>query len=56
MLARELPNARLVQARSIAEWRLSPARLDAELCRFLAEVWTEGRVGLASVGGLPSVS
>ncbi|MCA9676196.1 MAG: alpha/beta fold hydrolase [Myxococcales bacterium] len=39
MLARELPDARLVRARSIAEWRLRPARLDAELCGFLDQVW-----------------
>jgi pimeloyl-ACP methyl ester carboxylesterase len=38
MLAEELPNARLVEASSILEWRLSPGRLDAELGAFLAEV------------------
>jgi len=37
MLAEELPNARLVEASSILEWRLSPGRLDAELSAFLAE-------------------
>ena len=31
MLAEELPNARLVEANSILEWRLSPERLDDEL-------------------------
>lgn len=40
-MARELPRARLVQAKSIAEWRLKPARLDAELLRFLDEVWAD---------------
>ena len=28
MLAEELPNGRLVEANSILEWRLKPARLD----------------------------
>lgn len=39
LVARELPNARLVSAKSIAEWRIFPKRLDAELCNFLDEVW-----------------
>lgn len=39
MLADELPNARLIEANSILEWRLSPERLDGELARFLDEVW-----------------
>jgi hypothetical protein len=39
MLAEELPNARLIEANSILEWRLSPERLDAELATFLDEVW-----------------
>lgn len=38
-LARELPHARIVTATSILEWRLTPARLDGELCRFLDDVW-----------------
>lgn len=38
-IARELPQARLVTAISIFEWRRSPARLDQELARFLDEVW-----------------
>jgi pimeloyl-ACP methyl ester carboxylesterase len=41
-LAEELPNARLIEANSILEWRLSPERLDEELARFLDEVW-EGK-------------
>jgi pimeloyl-ACP methyl ester carboxylesterase len=40
MLAGELPNARLVEATSILEWRLSPKRLNAELAAFLKEVST----------------
>jgi pimeloyl-ACP methyl ester carboxylesterase len=39
MLADELPNARLIVANSILEWRLSPERLDLELARFLDQVW-----------------
>jgi len=39
MLVDELPNARLVNANSIVEWRVNPGRLDAELARFLDEVW-----------------
>jgi pimeloyl-ACP methyl ester carboxylesterase len=39
MLVEELPNARLVEANSILEWRLMPKRLDEELARFLDEVW-----------------
>jgi len=38
MLAEELPNARLVEANSILEWRLSPKRLTDELAAFLDEV------------------
>jgi pimeloyl-ACP methyl ester carboxylesterase len=39
MLAEELPNARLIEANSILEWRITPPRLDAELARFLDAVW-----------------
>ena len=39
MLAEELPNARLIEANSILEWRISPQRLDGELARFLDDVW-----------------
>jgi pimeloyl-ACP methyl ester carboxylesterase len=42
MLAEELPNARLIEANSILEWRISPERLDDELALFLDDVW-EGR-------------
>ena len=38
--AQEMPGARLVEAHSIVEWRLKPARLDGELVRFLDEVWS----------------
>jgi pimeloyl-ACP methyl ester carboxylesterase len=43
MLAEELADARLVEASSILEWRLSPERLDAELAAFLDEVWAGRR-------------
>ncbi len=39
MLAEELPNATLVEANSILEWRLTPSRLDDELAAFLDRVW-----------------
>jgi pimeloyl-ACP methyl ester carboxylesterase len=47
--ARELTGARLVQATAIWEWRLRPARLTAELCRFLDEVWSRP-VAVAAAG------
>jgi pimeloyl-ACP methyl ester carboxylesterase len=50
MLAEELPNARLVEASSIFEWRLQPKRLDAELAGFLDDVWG----GAAGNGHRPS--
>ena len=39
MLAEELPNARLVEANSLLEWRLSPERLDDELAGFVEDAW-----------------
>jgi pimeloyl-ACP methyl ester carboxylesterase len=39
MLVEELPNAKLIEANSILEWRISPKRLDGELAAFLDEVW-----------------
>jgi pimeloyl-ACP methyl ester carboxylesterase len=41
MLAAELPEARLVNAESIFEWRVKPDRLDDELARFIAEVYAD---------------
>ena len=37
MLVRELPNARLVEASSILELRLTPERLTAEITEFVDE-------------------
>lgn len=42
MLVEEMPNARLVDANSILEWRLTPERLTNELAAFLDEVYAEG--------------
>lgn len=39
MLVAELPRARLVNAESIFEWRVSPGRLDDELAAFVAEAY-----------------
>jgi pimeloyl-ACP methyl ester carboxylesterase len=39
MLAEELPNARLVEADSLLEWRVSPERLDGELAEFVEGLW-----------------
>jgi pimeloyl-ACP methyl ester carboxylesterase len=41
MLLEELPRARLLEATSILEWRLTPGRLTGELVSFLDEVWAE---------------
>ena len=38
-LARELRNARLVDANSIVELRLAPDRLTNEIARFVDECW-----------------
>jgi pimeloyl-ACP methyl ester carboxylesterase len=43
MLAREMPNARLLQAESLVELRLQPARLTEEIAAFLDEIWSSGR-------------
>jgi len=39
MLVQELPNARLVEATSILELRISPERLTDEIVRFIDECW-----------------
>jgi pimeloyl-ACP methyl ester carboxylesterase len=41
MLVEEMPRARLVNAESIFEWRISPKRLDDELAGFLEQVYAE---------------
>jgi pimeloyl-ACP methyl ester carboxylesterase len=49
-LVRQMPDARLVEARSIVELRLHPQRLVGEIERFLAEVW-EAWTGPVAVTG-----
>jgi pimeloyl-ACP methyl ester carboxylesterase len=39
MLVEEMPRARLVNAESIFEWRVSPGRLDGELAEFILDVY-----------------
>lgn len=39
MLAKEMPNARLIDANSILEWRLRPQRLNDLLSEFLEDCW-----------------
>jgi hypothetical protein len=39
MLAKEMPNARLLVADSLVELRLSPERLTGEIAAFLEEIW-----------------
>jgi pimeloyl-ACP methyl ester carboxylesterase len=51
MLVEELPRARLVEAGSILEWRLSPQRLTDELALFLDEVWSPA---LRAAGSSPN--
>jgi pimeloyl-ACP methyl ester carboxylesterase len=51
MLAEELPNARLLQADSLVELRLRPARLTEEIADFLDEVWRPRRTGRRSRSG-----
>lgn len=48
MLAEELPRARLVNAESIFEWRVSPGRLDDELATFVADVYADEHAATAA--------
>jgi pimeloyl-ACP methyl ester carboxylesterase len=41
MLARELPNGRLIDANSLLELRLRPERLTARIAEFIGECWRE---------------
>ena len=50
MLVRELRNGRLIEANSILELRLAPARLTGEIARFLDECW---RSPAGAVGDTP---
>ena len=48
MLASELPDARLVHARSILELRIRPQRLTTEIAGFIADCWDAADVTLAA--------
>ena len=50
MLVAEIPGARLLNAESILEWRISPGRLDGELADFLAEVYAAEAAETAPAG------
>ena len=43
MLTRELPNARLVEASSLLELRLSPERLTGEIVEFVESCFASAR-------------
>jgi pimeloyl-ACP methyl ester carboxylesterase len=51
MLAEELPNATLVEANTILEWRLLPKRLNEELAAFLAKVQPQPEARVSSENG-----
>jgi pimeloyl-ACP methyl ester carboxylesterase len=53
MLASELPNARLLEADSLVELRLSPERLTDEIAAFLDEVWGTRRAVSRRAGAKP---
>ena len=48
MLAGELPNATLVRAGSVLEWRFRPERLDQAAVELAAEAWKTPRRGRRS--------
>ena len=48
MLAKELPNGRLLEADSLVELRLSPERLTGEIASFLDEIWRPPRAARSS--------
>jgi pimeloyl-ACP methyl ester carboxylesterase len=50
MLAAELPNGRLIDANSIIELRVSPARLTAKIAEFVDECWGD-RADLSAAAG-----
>ena len=43
MLAKEMPNAQLLEADSLVELRMRPERLTGEIADFLDEVWKSRR-------------
>jgi pimeloyl-ACP methyl ester carboxylesterase len=52
MLAKELPNARLLQASSIVELRLAPDRLTGEIAGFIDECWRPRSTSRRRAGGI----
>ena len=49
-VARDLPNARLVEARTFLEMRFAPGRLTAQVADFLDRVWTTEAADLDATG------
>ncbi len=49
MLAKEMPNARLLEADSLVELRMRPERLTSEIAGFLDEVWKGRRTAKTAV-------
>jgi pimeloyl-ACP methyl ester carboxylesterase len=49
-LAKEMPNARLLQANSLTELRMHPERLTGEIAAFLDEVWGEAAPAATATG------
>ncbi len=54
MLAKEMPNARLLEAHSLVELRTRPERLTGEIADFLDEIWKGRRSTKRAPGGKPS--
>jgi pimeloyl-ACP methyl ester carboxylesterase len=52
MLASELPNARLINAHSMLELRLRPARLTNKIAAFVNQCWAAGDAGSASAAAV----
>jgi pimeloyl-ACP methyl ester carboxylesterase len=50
MLAKEMPNARLLEAHSLVELRTRPERLTGEIADFLDETWKSRRSGTRAKG------
>jgi pimeloyl-ACP methyl ester carboxylesterase len=56
MLVEELSRARLVEANSLLEWRLTPGRLNEELALFLDEVWEPAGPRAGGDNGTPAAA
>jgi len=51
MLAAELPNASLIDANSVLELRLRPARLTTKISEFVERCWSGGAAGATAAAG-----